>query len=125
MDEDFNHANSGRPLTKQVSMSLITPHTLTGYTDFFRQNSNREDGWISIKIGSNDTFRNKWVVFDDGELKYAPHPSCRDEEYTHVPMNSVVKLRADSSSHATILITTLDHETIFLRLASVDEVSVL
>jgi hypothetical protein len=123
----------------------------------FRQNSNREDGWISIKIGSNDTFRNKWVVFDDGELKYAPHPSCRDEGYTHVPMNSVVKLRADvrrpsgagpsplahanhtrisspsplllpppqSSSHATILITTLDHETIFLRLASVDEVSVL
>jgi len=118
MNFEASNNLAGRPLTKQVSLSLITPQTLTGYTEFFRQNSHREDGWISVKIGHSDAWVNKWFIFDEGVLKYGPHPSSAEGEFVCIPLQNVIKLRADGD--ATILVSTTTQK-ILLRLATTDE----
>ena len=84
-------------MTKQVAQSLYNPMTLTGYTEFFRQNSNREDGWADVRIDKETTWRKMWFIFDDGILKYGSGPHAPPSSFASIPMDNVLSLRADVS----------------------------
>lgn len=88
---------SGQPLTKQVSHSLITPSNILEYNRFFKQSSNREDGWADVKIDRETTWRRMWFVFDDSVLKYGPGPHAPESSFVPIPMDNVMSLRADVS----------------------------
>lgn len=64
----------------------------------YRQNSNRVDGWIEVKMGASshsNVWQNRWFIFDDGVLKYSKDPKSAEDEYVKIPMNSVITLKAD------------------------------
>jgi len=69
-------------------------------TYIYRQNSNRVDGWIDVKIGSSNhsnIWQNRWFVFDNGVLKYGKDSRIAEQEYVQIPMDSVITLKADVS----------------------------
>jgi hypothetical protein len=65
-NNNSNNNNGGGPLSRMTSFSHVTPSTLNGYHDFFRRSSNREDGWIDLKVDTCDDWMRRWIVFDDG-----------------------------------------------------------
>ena len=59
-----------------------------------RQNSSREDGWISVKFSKSEDWQHKFFVFEEGVLSYA------DSEYselTNIPMDQVISFKTDVS----------------------------
>ena len=89
----------GQPLTKLGSHSLITPSNIHEYNRLLRQYSNREDGYADVKIDRETTWRRMWFVFDDSILKYGPGPEAPESSFVSIPMDNVLSLRADVSSH--------------------------
>jgi hypothetical protein len=49
---------------------------MLGYTNFFRQSSSREEGWLETQMGRGGTWLRKFVVFDDGALTLADSPEA-------------------------------------------------
>lgn len=95
------HLTTGQPLSKQVSHSLITPSSLSGYTQFFKQNSFREEGWADVKIDKDATWRKMYFIFDDSVLKYGSGPQAPPSSFASIPMDNVMSLRADVSAYYT------------------------
>jgi hypothetical protein len=60
-----------------------------------RLNSNRVAGSMQVKIGVKSKWVKKWVVFDEGMIKYSDEPHSPDNEVVSIPMDHVVSLRAD------------------------------
>lgn len=87
---------------------------------FHRQNSNKEDGWIRMKIGNEGAWQNKWFIFEDGVLKYGASPSAPDATLTQVPMDQVISLKTDNAHENTIVITTVNYK-LYLNLANTVE----
>jgi len=112
---------AGQPLTKQVSQSLVQPQTLTSYAEFFRQNSSREDGWISVKFSKSEDWQHKFFVFEEGVLSYA------DSEYselTNIPMDQVISFKTDTSrGDPTIQIQTTAQGKLILKLTNTAEMN--
>lgn len=123
---DFSYPNGGAPLTRQGSLSLITPPSIMGYQDFFRQNSNREHGWMYIKVGRSTTWEKRWFVFDNGVLQHANSSKALSYEFVQIPMDTVITLRADKKStvgvEPTIMITTTENK-LYLKLANMEEMT--
>lgn len=111
---------AGNQLTRMTSFSHVTPSTLDGYQDFFRRSSNKEDGWIEIKVDSNEEWLKVWMIFDDGVLSYGPNPSASDDQFTKLSIDNVISFRTDAISNNTIVINTTAVK-IQLRAMSTDE----
>ena len=118
--DSYNSGSGGGPLSRMTSFSHVTPSTLTGYHDFFRRSSNREDGWIDIKVDSNDEWMKRWIIFDDGVLSYGPGPSSSDDQFIKISIDSVISFRTDASNINTIIINTTNSK-LQLRAMSTDE----
>lgn len=96
---------TGGALSRQLSSSLITPSTMSGYQDFFRQSSNREEGWLEVKTGGRtDNWEWKYVIFDEGILRYGPAPAAALELFSVVPMDRVISFRTDNHYGTTTII---------------------
>jgi len=90
----------GGMLSRQMSTSHVTPRSLTGYQDFFRQNSNPENGWLSLKVGQTGAWDERFAAFEDSTLSiYASPGSTR---LFSISMDSVVSFRTDVSEHVKI-----------------------
>lgn len=76
---------------------------MTGYEQFFRISSSREEGWLETKLGRKESWTRKWVVFDDGVLNLFSSQNVRDldpdddDGMIEIPMDEVVSLRTDVS----------------------------
>ena len=91
---DF-HGAPGGLLSRQMSTSHITPRSLTGYQDFFRQNSNPENGWLSLRVGKTGEWDDRWVAFEDYTLSVYSSPG--GGKLFDIPMDTVVSFRTDVS----------------------------
>ena len=101
----LNLFDAGGALSRQLSSSLITPSSLSGYQDFFRQSSNREEGWLEMKTGGReDEWERKYVIFDEGVLRYGPSPEATLELFSAVPMDRVISFRTDNHYGTTTII---------------------
>ena len=117
-------------MSRQLSSSHIQPRSLSGYQDFFRQNSNPEGGWLEIKIGAGHgidkaaatDWERSWVAFEDWLLSFSDQPGGTNPKLS-IPMGDVVSFRTDNASGKyDILITTTEYK-IKLRCPDADEVN--
>ena len=61
----------------------------------YRLNSNRESGWVDVKIG-NSAWERVLMVLENGIIKYSN--TTPTVYYYTVPIDRVISLRADVSS---------------------------
>lgn len=121
MSDYYNGSGGpGSGLSRMTSFSHVTPSTLTGYHDFFRRSSNKEDGWIDIKVDNNDEWLKRWIIFDDGVLSYGPGPTSSDDQFIKISIDRVISFRTDGSNINTIIINTTNCK-LQLRAMSTDE----
>ena len=102
---EFGHLagpQAGGMLSRQMSTSHVTPRSLTGYQDFFRQNSNPENGWLSLRVGQTGEWDDRWVAFEDYTLSVYGNPG--GAKLFDIPMDTVVSFRTDVSSQVIISI---------------------
>ena len=116
----------GSTLSRQLSSSHIQPRSLSGYQDFFRQNSNPETGWLDVMISDSaghtkqDKWEHAWVAFENRNLSFS-HEAAGSYHYK-VPMDLVMSFKIDSGSvKHDIAITTTDRQKIMLRCPNADE----
>jgi hypothetical protein len=89
----------GGALARQLSSSHIQPRSLSGYQDFFRQNSNPETGWLEVNIGGGrdrdkeDKWEKAWVAFENRSLSFSQQAG--GNFYLKVPMDQVLSFRTD------------------------------
>ena len=91
----FEKAQPGGMLSRQMSTSHVTPRSLSGYQDFFRQNSTREDGFLSLKVGKTGQYEERYVAFEDSTLSVYSAPGST--KLFSISMDSVVSFRTDVS----------------------------
>lgn len=124
----LNKNLSGANLSKQLSASYAAPRNIQHYENFFRQSSNREEGWLDVKISQSG--RNSWekmyILFDNSEngfLQVAKSPSHFSEISTiKIPMERVVSFRTENTQGVmTIVLTTTEYK-LSLRSSSRDEI---
>ena len=95
---EFGHfagTQAGGMLSRQMSTSHVTPRSLTGYQDFFRQNSNPENGWLSLRVSQTGDWDDRWVAFEDYTLSVYRSPG--GAKIFDIPMDTVVSFRTDVS----------------------------
>ena len=66
-----------------------------GVNALYRQSSNRESGYLLVKIGREKTWEKQSVIFEEGSLRFAPNPLCSEAEFKNVPMENVQLLRSN------------------------------
>jgi hypothetical protein len=96
-----SRAVPGGMLSRQMSTSHVQPRSLTGYQDFFRQNSNPENGWLSLKVGRTGEWDDRWVAFED--YTFSVYKSPGGAKLFDIPMDTVVSFRTDVSGRASQL----------------------
>ena len=93
----FDNAKAipGGMLSRQMSTSHVTPRSLSGYQDFFRQNSNPESGFLSLRVGKTGQYEERFVAFEDSTLSVYTSPGS--SRLFSISMDSVVSFRTDVS----------------------------
>jgi hypothetical protein len=92
---DTAKAVPGGMLSRQMSTSHVTPRSLSGYQDFFRQNSNPENGFLSLRVGKTGQYEERYVAFEDSTLSVYASPGS--PKLFSISMDAVVSFRTDVS----------------------------
>lgn len=104
------------------------------YLEFFRMNSNREEGWLDISFADLQSkkyvpirWEKRWAVFDfksaeGGVLELLIEPNDYSN-FVSVPMESVVSFKTIGALGPNTMKLTTTDKVITMRAKSLDEVS--
>ena len=114
-----NLSSDGGALSRQISASHYNPRSLSGYEDFFRQNSSPESGWLKVRVDNERAWSNRWVDFENWVLSVKDQPGA--QPILNVPMDQVVSFRTDNSFEKESIVVGTTQRKIILQAANSDD----
>lgn len=123
MDKYFNTPapQQGGLLSRQMSVSYNVQNSRIDYQDFFRRNTNKEEGWLLARHNIHDQWVRRWFIFEDSVLRYGPSQTADFSEFIVIPMDKVVSIRTDNAFGKNAFRLTTTDNKLYLQADTADK----